>query len=167
MRRYFSLIRNNKSTITITLNEINKTFYPITVAQFNIRSDFISFLETNKIDGQLSKIAYHNLEQYLQKDPLNVQLLFLLADSYTNNGKDLGDIEYLSLGEKHFKEIISFAPNRFDILYKLSINLFFQKKYEESYLYFNKSANLSPKYFEKYNKENNNIYLNFFQNSKH
>lgn len=166
MRRYFLNIRNNKSTITITSQEINKIFYPTTVAQFNIGSDFIYFLETNKIDGPLSKIAYYNLEQYLQKDPLNVQTLYILADNYTNEGKSLGDINYLINGEKHFKEIISIAPNRFDVIYKLAINLFFQKKYDESYYYFNKSATISSKYFERYNRENNNRYLNFFQSLK-
>ena len=166
-RRYHNLLYSHTGTVTFTIDEINKIFYPMTVAQFNIRSDFVNFIEVNKVNNELSKIGYLMSDQYLDKDPLNVQLLATMADDYTNRGKEYSSIEYLNNGEIYYKRIINFSENRIDFLYKLAVNLYIQKKYDESYYYFNKSYNNNPKIFMEYSEKNNNIYLDFYKSHKH
>lgn len=158
-----------KGDINIILNKINSTFSPFTLAQSDIRSGFLTFLQNNyDINSvninKLVNIDFEKEEEFLKKVPFDFKNKTLLARTYTNIGKASNNIEFLKKGEVHFNELISFSPNRPDYKYSLALNLLFQKRFDEAFIYFEESFNLSPGLFAQNKSEKiEDVYINLLK----
>jgi len=158
-----------KGDINIILNKINSTLSPFTLAQSDIRSGFLTFLQNNyDINSvninKLVNIDFEKEEEYLKKVPFDFKNKTLLARTYTNIGKASNNIEFLKKGEVHFNELISFSPNRPDYKYSLALNLLFQKRFDEAFIYFEESFNLSPGLFAQNKSEKiEDVYINLLK----
>ncbi len=166
MRKYM-ILRENSNTEEI-LRNINGVFTPFTLAQMNIRDDFLRISEknfdiNNKSMVQLSDIAIYRAEEYSKRVPFDVRFLAYIASAYSNKGNFLKDQSLLDKGEFYFREMINLAPNRPDSNYGLALNLFFQKKYNESFIYYEKALSLNSSYFSQVKDSFDEVYSNFFQ----
>ncbi len=150
------------------LQNVDATFEPFTPAQMNIRDDFLSFVEdsydkSNEPTVNLSTIAFKRGEEYITKYPLDVRFLVYIAATYSKIGQKSNNIEFLYKGEEYFRKMLFSTPNRPDVNYGLAVNLFFQKKYTESFIAFEKAFDLSPDYFKREGKTVTNMYTVFFK----
>ena len=166
MRKYISL-RQNGNTDYI-LENINSVFEPFTAAQMNIRDDFLTSVDKNynkndKAVQELSNIAIYRAEEYAQKDPMDIRFLAYLASAYSNKGKELKDGDLLSKGEFYFRKMVDLSPNRPDSNYGLALNLFFQKKYDESFMYYERALTLNIEYMAQIKNGFDQVYSVFFQ----
>jgi len=166
MKKYHSL--KEKGDTKIMLEKIDSVFEPFTPAQMNIRDDLLSLTENKENEkseslAKLSDVAISRAEDYIKKNPLDIRFFIYLARAYSIKGQTLNNTELLNKGEDYFKKMLSYTPNRPDSNYGLALNLFYQKKYDESFLYFEKAFNLSPNYFLRLGKEIEGTYMEFFQ----
>lgn len=166
MKKYI-LLKNGGDT-KIMLDKIDSVFTPFTSAQMNIRNDLLLFTENNyNINNQsmvkLSDIAIGRAEEYVQKDPFDIRFLIYLGTAYAKKGNELKSPELLIKGEEYFKRMLVYAPNRPDSNMGLALSLFYEKKYDEAFNYFEKAYNLNPKYILEQIKTINNIYPTFFK----
>ena len=154
MKEYISLRqKNNLSTI---LDSTDRLFEPFTTAQMKIRYDFLFFMNKiydpkNEYIVRLSEISFLRGEEYIQKVPLDLQFMSILAYNYTNQGKDSNNLEYLKKGEEYLRRVILYAPERPDFNYVLALNLFYQKRYNESFDLSEKLFETNPEYFSQNN----------------
>ncbi|MFA6077240.1 MAG: O-antigen ligase family protein [Candidatus Paceibacterota bacterium] len=166
MRNYFSIIKNPSPT---TFESIDSVFFPFTTAQMDIRENFLKWVGDNyyKIDAKIAKPLFEKAliraEEYIAKRPQNFLFLASLADVYTNKGDSLKSIAYVEKGEEYFRQMLLFAPNKSDINYGLAINLAYQKKFEESFSFFEKVFFMNPKFFSQHRKVAESIYTNFIK----
>lgn len=163
----YKVFKKNIDTKIISGNT-DSVFQPFTPSQKKIREDFLIFtIEKIKVSDLSHTIITNEAilrgEEYVERNPLDVRFLISLATAYTNKGIDLHNSEFLVKGEMYFKRFLSFSPNRSDGTYDLAANLFNQKKYEESLKYFEKSFNLSSKYFLNEFKNVEGIYTFFLK----
>lgn len=153
----------------IILDNIDSSFVPFTLAQSSIRANFMEFISKNYKIGnpdidKLVYIAAEKEEDYLRRVSYDYKSRASLAVFYTNVGKKSKNIELMKKGENHFKLLFEVSPNRFDYNYSFALNLFFQKRYEESFVYFEKSLDLNKNLFlQKKEDKIENIYLYFFK----
>jgi tetratricopeptide (TPR) repeat protein len=167
MRSYFSL---TKCSDPVLINKgIDSVLTPFIVGQMNIRKDLLRISNdfyNNKQDADTLKILNKALlsgEYYVGKRPFDFVFRSFLADVYSNKWNILNNLEYIKKGEDHFKKILEFAPSRPDITRGLAANLFYQKKYDESFLYFEKTFNLSPELFSRDKKVIESIYTSLIK----
>lgn len=169
MRNYFSIIKNPSP---VTFESIDSVFSPFTTAQMDIREGFLKWIGDNyyKIDAKIAKPlfekALNRAEEYIAKRPQNFLFLASLADIYTNKGDSLKSIAYVEKGEEYFRQMLLFAPNKSDINYGLAVNLAYQKKFEESFSFFEKVFFLNPEFFSQHTQHREvaeSIYTNFIQ----
>jgi O-antigen ligase len=163
MRKYNNLI--NKNDTKLVVNKINTVFSPFTTAQFNIREHFLLFVdEYYRGDSdnlrRLSDISIVRGQELVKKNPYRNKLLLILSNIYLNKSQKLNDTNIIIAGEKYFYKVLELSPNRSDFNYNLALNLFVQKKYDESFIYFEKSADLNGGMFI---KESEKIYENLFK----
>ena len=158
MRDYLSIVKNlNPNVIESKLDSV---FIPFTTAQMDIRKDFLKGVAENygKIDvniaEQLLGKAFFRAEEYVVKRPQDFLFLVSLAGVYTNQGNVLKNIDYIERGEKYFRQVLLFTPNRPDVSYGLAVNLSHQKKFEESFSILNSldgmiilDSNLADSYY--------------------
>jgi len=151
MRSYFPLVRD--SSPEVIEKEIDSILDLSTVAQMNIRKDLLRISndfynkDQNENTYRLFKKSLESGEEYVERRPSDFVFLSFLADVYGNKSNILNNPEFINRGEEHFRKILHFAPNRPDITRGLAANLFYQKKYEESFMYFEKTFDLSPELF--------------------
>jgi O-antigen ligase len=167
MRNYSLIIRNlNYSNIE---NNLDSIFKLKTVSQMNIRKNFLEisndYYSQNKNEQSLKLLnqAIEKAEEYVQGNPWDFRFMTLLADFYGHNNIDFKKQDYLSRGEVIFKKLQTFVPNRPDINRGLAVNLFYQKKYDESFVYFERAFDLSPSYFDQDKVTVEGIYTKFIQ----
>ncbi|MCX6752834.1 MAG: O-antigen ligase family protein [Candidatus Nomurabacteria bacterium] len=166
MHKYHSLRVDGSQNLM--LQNINSVLYPFTVAQMDIRNDFVLFTGDNRnIQNEKTKklfdLAIKASEEYSLKDQLNLKSLMYLANAYTIKGNLLKDTLFLQKGEDSFLKIINISPNRPDVNYGLAFNLMYQQKYDESFSYFEKSFDLSVSYFKNQETINVDIYKSFIK----
>ncbi|MFA6999682.1 MAG: O-antigen ligase family protein [Candidatus Paceibacterota bacterium] len=166
LKSYASL--REKSDVTIISNKINEVFEPFTTAQMKIRYDFLSFISKNydaKSESivKLSDLSFLKGDEYMNKRPLDLQFSNFLALTYTSQGKELNNPEYLKRGEEIFKRILILSPHKPDFNYGLALSWFYQKKYTESFIYFEKIFDTNPGYFSQKNKGPEGVYTLFIK----
>lgn len=154
IKEYDSLRKGNYPDVI--LNKIDRVMSPFTLAQMSIRYDFLFFMTKNynpkdDIMVKLSDLAFSKAEEYIKRVPLDLQFLSILAYNYNNQGKDFNNPEFIKKSEEYLRTLLLMAPNRPDFNYVLALNLFYQKRYNES---FNLAENLfdkNPEYFSQNN----------------
>lgn len=166
LKNYASL--REKSDAKIMLNEIDGVFKPFTNAQMKIRYDFLSFISKNynaKSDTivKLSDLSFLKGDEYMDRRPLDLQFSNFLALTYTSQGKELNNLEYLKKGEEIFKRILLLSPHKLDFNYGLALSWFYQKKYEESFIYFEKIFDTNPGYFSQKSEGPEGVYTLFIK----
>ena len=167
MHKFGALLKEGDTGVM--LNKIDSVFSPFTLAQSDIRSGLLTFLQNNydinDINiNKLVNIDFEKEEEYLKKIPFDFENKTLLARTYTNIGKASNNIEFLKKGEVHFNELISFSPNRPDYKYSLALNLLFQKRFDEAFIYFEESFNLSPGLYTQNKSEKiEDVYINLLK----
>jgi O-antigen ligase len=160
------LIRGNTEEI---VGKINPIFSPLTVAQADIRSKMLVFIQNNyKADdlnmSKLVGIAFKKEEEYLERESFDFTSRASLSVVYSNIGRNLNNMEFLKRGEFHLKELLSFSPNMPDYNYSFAVNLFSQKRFDESFKYFEKSFNLTPILFSQEKSDKiEDIYIYLFK----
>jgi O-antigen ligase len=166
MHKFQSLLK--KDNAEGILSKINPIFSPFTVAQADIRKNLLVFLQKNyNADNpninKLVDIAVSRGEEYLKNEPLDLKSTAFFATVCTNIGKNSNNLDLLKKGENYFRILLSFSSNRPDYNYGLATNLFHQKKYDESFPYFEKALNLGPAFFLKEKENVEHIYIYFLQ----
>src|SRR3989339_184062 len=166
MKEYLVFKKVNNGELM--LSKADKIFTPFTVAQANIRNDFLVTYGSNTDTEnasltKLADIAFTKEEEFINKRPFDSRSLVYLANVYSGKGKDLKDQLLLEKGESYFKKVVALAPNRPDSNYGLALNLYYQMKFGESFVYFEKALNLDSIFFEKDMKRINGIYFSFIQ----
>lgn len=142
MRNYTSLVNN--SQINRFEKGIDSIFTPFTSAQENIRRDFMKITNSlyhekpTEVNFRLVEKAITKAEEYVIARPLDFQFQTTLADLYSRKGNSLKNTEYLKRGEELIRQVLVFAPNRPDMNHKLALNLIYQKRYEESFVLYEK-----------------------------
>lgn len=163
----YALLRE-KSDATIISSKINEVFDPFTTAQMKIRYDFLSFVSKN-YDAKsepivkLSALSFLKGDEYVDRRPLDLQFSNFLALTYISQGKELNNLEYLKKGEEIFKRILLLSPHKPDFNYGLALSWFYQKKYIESFIYFEKIFDTNPGYFSQKSKGPEGIYSLFIK----
>jgi O-antigen ligase len=162
MKKYMHFKDTNNSKAM--LENIDKVFDPITSSRMNVLKHFLIFTEgaNNPEMAQLSDIALVRSEEYVRKNPNDVKFFIDLATAYTKKGKALQNQSLTDKGEEYFKKMLIYTPNRPDSNMGLALNLFYQKKYAESFVYSEKAFDLSNTYFVEQAKTVNEIYPTFF-----
>lgn len=155
MKKFVSVYKSKNASFII--NNTDSFAYPFTSAQREIREKMLSatdknFNKDNEDIVKLTNLSIQKGEEYISRVPYDPVFRVNLANDYTNKGKKLGSADFLLKGEKYFKDVVNYSPERPDANYGLGINLFYQKKYGESFMYLEKSFNSSQKYYLK-NKE--------------
>lgn len=150
MKKYHAL--RQKSNVFLLNRDIPKVFQPFTIAQKNIRYDFLSFVSQNYDKDNpsivtLFTLALTNSEAYIIKNPQDIQFLNLLGLVYIDQGNLLREPEYFEKSKNIFSDLSQKAPHRIDVKYGLALSLFNQKKYDESFLLFEQIFMVSPQYF--------------------
>lgn len=173
MRNYTSLVQNIFTENFET--EIVSVFKPFTLAQMNIRKNFLDFSsklynnDRNKNNLKLFQLSLIEGDEYVSIRSQDIVFLSFLADTYSGAWNITKDSDYLKRGEVYFRKIIRYFPNRPDMNRGLAANLFYQKMYEESFICFEKTFDLSPGLFS-WNQEITEkiylIFLRFFYNKK-
>jgi len=168
MRNYLSIVKNLSPT-TIESN-LDSVFYPFTTAQMDIRRDFLKGVVDNynnidtKIAKQLFEKALIEAEEYINKRPLDLRFLTFLARIYSSNEMiRLENPKFIEKGEKYFRKVLIFAPNRSDLNYGLALNLTYQNEYKESFDFFEKAFKNAPNSFSQDGKTVEEIYIIFIQ----
>ncbi|MFA6393170.1 MAG: O-antigen ligase family protein [Candidatus Paceibacterota bacterium] len=166
LKSYASL--REKSDATIISIKINEVFDPFTTAQMKIRYDFLSFVSKNydaKSESivKLSDLSFLKGDEYMDRRPLDLQFSNFLALTYTNLGKKLNNLEYLKKAEEIFKRILLLSPYKPDFNYGLALSWFYQKKYIESFIYFEKIFDTNPGYFSQKSKGPEGVYSLFIK----
>jgi hypothetical protein len=143
MRSYTFLIKNARAdTFEI---KIDSVFKPITIAQMNIRRDFLRVTNElcnknlDEVSLNLLKKAIMRAEEYVTIRPIDIKFQTSLADLYTKKGNSLKNLEYLKRGEELLGEILTYAPNRLDMIHLLSHNLLYQQRFSEAFDLYEKS----------------------------
>ena len=137
MRDYTSLI-NNAHTENFEV-KIDSVFTPFTVAQMNIRRDFLAVAndlynkDPSEVSLNLLKKAAARAEEYVTARSMDFKFQTTLADFYTKKGNSLKNLDYLKRGEELLKKILAFAPNRVDMIHLLSHNLLYQNRFLEAF----------------------------------
>lgn len=149
MRKFTSLLKERD--ISTIFKNIDDTLYPMTTAQFNIRKGLFTIAENNINKNNKEVINFSNIslskgDEYLVNNPLDFVFRLYLANNYTINGRKMKDNDLLVKGESHLRKVVDYTPYRPDVNYMLAINLYFQKKYDEAFIYFEKSFDLSDDY---------------------
>lgn len=166
MKEYLSLKKANNPELM--LSKVDRIFSPFTVAQANIRNDFLVTYGSNTDTKnttlvKLNEIATAKEEEFINKRPFDSRSLVYLANVYSGKGKDLKDQSLLEKGEGYFRKVVALAPNRPDSNYGLALNLYYQMKFGESFVYFEKALDLDRAFFSKEIKRINSIYFSFIQ----
>ncbi len=166
MKEYLSLKKANNPELM--LSKVDSIFTPFTIAQANIRNDFLITYGSNTDMKnttlvKLNEIATAKEEEFINKRPFDSRSLVYLANVYSGKGKDLKDQSLLEKGEGYFRKVIALAPNRPDSNYGLALNLYYQMKFGESFVYFEKALDLDSIFFTKDIKRINGIYFSFIQ----
>jgi O-antigen ligase len=120
-------------------DDLKTVFTPFTVPQMNIRRNLLEI--ANKVSGSRKDVevdhfltfAISSAEDYIEKRPMDFGFQATLADMYTRKGNTLKNEEYIKRGEELIRYILSFAPNRPDMKYRLALNLLVQGKEEEAF----------------------------------
>ncbi len=150
-------------------SDIDAVFAPFTSAQMNIRRNFLEIANKlynknpNDLNMRLLKKAIVRAEEYVTARPQSFQFITTLADLYIRKGVHLGNSDYLKRGEELFNLILSFSPNRPDINRGLAANLFYQGRFEESFVLFEKTFDSNPEYFKKDKSVVEGFYTKFIQ----
>lgn len=166
MKEYLSLKKENNPELM--LSKVDRIFTPFTVAQANIRNDFLLTYGSNTDMKnasliKLNEIAVSKEEEFINKRPFDSQSLVYLANVYSGEGKNLKDQSLLEKGEGYFRKVVTLAPNRPDSNYGLALNLYYQMKFGESFIYFEKALDLDSIFFAKDIERINSIYFSFIQ----
>jgi O-antigen ligase len=163
MKKYIGYL-NNKDKVAM-LHDANLIFEPITSSRANLLKSFLLYADevSNDVDLKLSDIAINKAEDYVQKAPFDIKFYLDIGTAYTKKGKIMKDQSMMDRGEMYFRKMLIYSQNRPDSNFGLALNLFYQKKYDESFVYSEKAFNLSPAYFIEQNKNINEIYPVFFQ----
>ena len=166
MKEYASL--RAKSDPQIMTQKIEKVFSPFTTAQTDIRNDFLSLISKNydsKNESivKLSNLAFLKAEEYMEKVPLDVRFLAHLSEAYSAVGNNLNDLAIIKKGESDIEKALIFAPARPDFNFDLALDLYSEKRYEESFNNFENIFKINPTYFSQKGKEIEGIYTLFIQ----
>jgi O-antigen ligase len=167
MRDYTYQIKNPKAIDFET--KIESAFTPITTVQTNIRSDFLKNAKnlydqnSNDLSLKLLEKSIIKAEEYMVSRSIDFRFMTILADFYTNQGRVLDNMEYLKRGEELFEQVQIFVPNRPDIKRSFAVNIFYQKRYLESFVLFEELFDLIPDYFNYNKKAIEIIYTRFIQ----
>lgn len=166
MKEYGAL--REQSDPKIMSEEIDKVFKPFTVAQASIRDDFLIFVSrnydaNNEFIVKLFNTSIIKAEEYVDRTPFDLRFLAHLAEVYSNKGNELNNPTFLKKGEEHIRKVLIYAPNRPDFNFDLALNLFYQKRYKESFNYFEKVLDINPSSLPQNGKIIENIYPLFFQ----
>jgi tetratricopeptide (TPR) repeat protein len=114
--------------------------------------------------SKLVGIAFKKEEEYLERESFDFTSRASLSVVYSNIGRNLNNMEFLKRGEFHLKELLSFSPNMPDYNYSFAVNLFSQKRFDESFKYFEKSFNLTPILFSQEKSDKiEDIYIYLFK----
>lgn len=163
--RNYKMIKAN-SDKAFVLDNIENVFYPFTPAQMNIREDFIDFVENYKDDSDFSKfssLAISKAEEYSNRNIEDARFLVYLAKGYSSYGKDMRDSSLLKKGEDVFRKILIINSERPDVNYGLGLNLYYQQRYSESLIYFEKSFDNSHNFYDKNKKDAEIVYINLMK----
>lgn len=167
MRNYSALISDvYASTFE---SKIDSVFTPFTVAQKNIRVDFLRV--TNELDNKKPDIVTSRLltkaiseaEEYVIERPGDFGFLSTLADFYNKKGSSTKNNDYLKKGEMYFSKILQFAPNRPDMNRKLAVNLLYQGKYSEAFDLYEKTLSLNSIVIGQDKDEFETVYTSLFK----
>ena len=144
MRSYHLNIFGRQNPIRIE-NIDDSIFIPFTIAQMNIRRDFLwsasDFLRTTPSEENFSlfKKSLTEADEYFLKRPQDILFASSLADIYSNFGYILKDSAYLTKGENMYLRLLDYSPNRPDLVRGLALNLLFQEKHAQSFELFESS----------------------------
>lgn len=151
-KEYFSLIKTNDVKLiqsnfsSVSAGKLTSQRY-IIIDFLRTTSDYYD-TEKNQIAKALLDKAIESAEEYLVNRPDDFVFMISLVSIYNDKGRILKDVKYLERGEALFRIILSYAPNRPDINRALGFNLFYQKKFLESFGYFEKSFDLNPSFLD-------------------
>jgi hypothetical protein len=164
MRHYLSF--SGEINPQVMLDTVDPAFKPFTSAQGAIRNDFLllisgNYISQNEYMVKLMDKAFLKAEEYVEKRPYDINFMITLASVYTNQGGNLGNIDLLKKGEEYSRKILVYSPNKQTCNYDLALNLLYQKRYAESFDYFEKSFNPTPSFFSLEAEKNLNIYFFF------
>lgn len=166
MRRFTYLFKSGNTQSIIENSD--RLFNPFTVPQMDIRRAFIQALQ-RKYDvndtniNKLVSIGFDKEEEYLNKEPWDLKSKAILATVYVNIGKKSNNQEFVKKGEQYFRELLAYSPNRPDYNYGLALALFVDKKFDESFFYFEKSFGIAPNLYFKEKESIEKIYVYFFK----
>lgn len=166
MKEYLALKKANNPELM--LSRVDKIFTPFTIAQANIRNDFLVTYGSNTDMKdttlvKLNEIATTKEEEFVNKRPFDSRSLVYIANVYSGKGKELKDQSFLEKGEGYFRKVVALAPNRPDSNYGLALNLYYQMKFSESFVFFERALDLDSAFFSKEIKRINGIYFSFIQ----
>jgi tetratricopeptide (TPR) repeat protein len=164
MKKYVNDMNNPDKTVM--LRDINSIFVPITSSRANILKSFLSETASNVSSDtslKLSEDAIAMAEDYIKHAPFDIKSYIDIATAYTKKGEALKDQGLMDKGEMYFRKMLIYSPNRPDSNFGLALNLFYQKKYDESFIYSERAFDLSPEYFIDQSKTANGLYSVFFQ----
>lgn len=163
MKKYMNL-RENPDT-SFVLKNINSVFFAPTIAHAYILKSFLVITENPSDPAmlELSNIAISKSEDYMKNNPFDLKFYIELATAYTKNGKFLKNQDYLDRGEYYFRKMLFYSPNRPDSNMGLALGLFYQKKYDESFVYFERALELNNYYFIEQSKTVTDTYPTLFQ----
>jgi O-antigen ligase len=166
MQKYISLRKT--SNAEVLSEKIDTTFEPFTTAQMNIRNDFLlaatrSYNANNEYLSKIFSLALLEAEDYTNKIPLDLQFSNNLAYIYMSEGNDLNNTEFLNKAEIDYRRIILSAPNIPSYEYGFAFDLYFLKKYDESFIYFEKTFDADPSLYFRNGKNVEGIYTVFLQ----
>jgi O-antigen ligase len=165
-KEYFSMRKTSNAEILV--NKVNTVFEPFTSAQMNIRDDFLliavrNYNSNNEYLAKIFSLALLEAEDYTNKVPSDLQFLNNLAYVYMSEGNNLNNTEFLNKAEIDYKKLIFFAPNIPSYEYGYAFDLYFLKKYDESFNYFEKTFDADPSLYLQDGKNIEGIYTIFLQ----
>jgi hypothetical protein len=167
MRQYTVLIKNAQAKTF--KSEIDSVFTPFTLAQMNIRRDFLGVTNDSynknkdEISLNLLKRAIVKADEYVALRPMDFKFQTSLADLYTKKGNSLKSPEYLKRGEELLRNILIYAPDRLDMIHLLSHNLLYQQRFLEASDLYEKSFVLDSLVIEQDRLQFEEIYTNFIK----
>jgi len=173
MKQYSNLLRQ-RDVVEIQ-NGIDQITNHFTIAQFSIRKDFLEFTKNLYIENSteenwgLVEESISLATEYYERRPSDPLFSSKLVNFYNDKDIFLKDPRYLVEGEKILRELLLLSPNRPDINRSLAANLFFQDKYDESFIYFEKSFDLYSEFFAlnlPSNEHFYNVFIKYFYESR-